>query len=241
MPDDVRTRLDEALRSAASRAYEAAAQHVGEEQEPQATRWRFAVSARVVITACCVLALALAVLWWAPHAQASAPPASLAGGLAQTSDPTARTPVPSLPPTPTAVVHVVGAVNAPGVYTLQAQSRVNDAVAAAGGASPDAALQALNLARLVVDGEQIVVPTVDQAAAAGPAAASEQQDHQALINLNTADAAHLEDLPGVGPVLAKRIVTYRDSHGPFATVDGVDAVPGVGPTLLAGIKDAATV
>ena len=134
-------------------------------------------------------------------------------------------------------VHVAGAVNRPGVYDLPAGSRVADAVEAAGGATDNATTDDINLARALVDGEQVRVPTEGEQmdAHGGPAGAGDR------ININQADASALEDLPGVGPVLAKRIVAYRDEHGPFASVDELDGVTGVGPAILEGLIDAATV
>lgn len=132
------------------------------------------------------------------------------------------------------VVDVVGAVAAPGVVRLAQGSRVVDAIAAAGGATADAQVSALNLARLLVDGEQIAVPTPGappaDSGAAGPAAGDD------LVDLNTADAAALDALPGIGPVLADRIVSHRED-GPFTTVDELADVAGIGPTLLERLRD----
>ncbi len=129
------------------------------------------------------------------------------------------------------VVHVVGAVAAPGVVRLPAGSRVLDAVAAAGGGTDDADLARLNLARVLVDGEQVVVPrpgdpspTTGTAPDGGPSAG--------LVDLNGATLVQLDGLPGVGPVLAQRIVDRR----PFTSVDELDEVSGVGPTLLERLR-----
>ncbi|UZN01816.1 ComEA family DNA-binding protein [Cellulomonas sp. S1-8] len=128
------------------------------------------------------------------------------------------------------VVHVVGAVADPGVVRLPLGSRVAEAVAAAGGSTPEADLAGVNLARVLTDGEQLVLPQVGAAPAAvvGP-----PQD--ALVDLNTADAVTLEALPGVGPVLAARIVEHR-AGSPFTTVDELDDVSGIGPALLAELR-----
>jgi len=134
------------------------------------------------------------------------------------------------PPTPPPlVVHVACAVMAPGVYALPPGSRVADAIQAAGGMAPEAAGEALNLAAPLEDGQYVCVPfrgtpTADPANHAPPAAQR--------LNINTADEAQLEALPGIGPTLARRIVAYRETHGPFATVDDLLAVSGIGPTLL---------
>ena len=132
------------------------------------------------------------------------------------------------------VVDVVGAVAAPGVVRLAQGSRVVDAIAAAGGATADAQVSALNLARVLVDGEQIAVPGPGEAPAdVGDPAAAGGDD---LVDLNTADAAALDALPGIGPVLADRIVSHRED-GPFTTVDELADVAGIGPTLLERLRD----
>lgn len=135
------------------------------------------------------------------------------------------------------VVHVVGQVAEPGLVRLPSGARLSDAVAAAGGATPEADLAAVNLARVVTDGEQVVVPAPGEVvpeatAAGGPATAA-----PTLVDLNTADAAALDGLPGVGPVLAERIVQWRADHGRFTTVEELTEVRGIGPALLADLRD----
>ncbi|MGN8246154.1 ComEA family DNA-binding protein [Cellulomonas soli] len=131
------------------------------------------------------------------------------------------------------VVHVVGHVTAPGVVHLPSGARVADAVAAAGGALAEADLAALNLAREVTDGEQIVVPAPGEVVA-GTSTSSAPGDDR--VDLNTADLAALDALPGIGPVLAQRIVDHR-SADPFTSVDQLDDVSGVGPALLADLRE----
>lgn len=125
-------------------------------------------------------------------------------------------------------VHVSGAVARPGLVTIDSGSRVADAILAAGGALPNAELGALNLAATVGDGTRLVVPTV----AAGTGLAGD-----GLIRVNSASASDLEGLPGVGPVLAERIVAYRESVGSFETVEDLLDVPGIGEAKLAAIRD----
>ncbi|WP_168915588.1 ComEA family DNA-binding protein [Microcella flavibacter] len=143
------------------------------------------------------------------------------------------------------IVHVLGAVRAPGIVELRPGDRVVDAIAAAGGTSDDADLAGVNLARLLADGEQLRVPRAGEvvapppapgAAAAGgtPAAGSAAAG---LVNINTADAAALEALPGVGPALAARIVAWREENGPFRAVDELLAVSGIGERTLDGMRD----
>lgn len=138
---------------------------------------------------------------------------------------------PSPPGVVNVEVHVVGWVMAPGVVSIPAGSLVVDAVLAAGGLRPGALVEAVNLAASVSGGQQIVVPGPDASIpGAGPAAPG-------LVNINSAPASELESLPGVGPVLAGRIVAYRDQHGPFSTVEDLLGVSGIGEAKLASLRD----
>lgn len=148
------------------------------------------------------------------------------------------------------LVHVVGQVHRPGVVRLPAGSRVDDALRAAGGATRSADLALVNLARPVSDGEQIHVPkpgetpspppVVPPAATSGgakgaPPAAS------GPVNLNTASESDLDSLPGVGPVLAARIIQWRTTNGRFTSVDDLGEVSGIGDKLLAQLRPLVTV
>jgi competence protein ComEA len=135
-------------------------------------------------------------------------------------------------------VHVLGAVERPGLYVLDLDARLLDAVAAAGGTTEDADLTAVNLARVMTDGEQIVVPVVGAAAEPGAPAAGSAD---ARIDLNTADQSTLETLPRIGPALAERIIAWREENGRFQSVDDLLAVPGIGEKLLEAIRDGARV
>jgi len=137
------------------------------------------------------------------------------------------------------VVAVVGQVVTPGLVTLPAGSRVADAVAAAGGALPGADLAAVNLARVLADGEQVAVG-VPGAADGGPPAAG-GADPAGQVNLNTATEAELEELTGVGPVLAGRIVQWRTDNGGFTSVDQLQDVDGIGPSTYEDLRDEVTV
>lgn len=146
------------------------------------------------------------------------------------------------------VVHVVGAVVSPGVVVLADGARVADAIAAAGGAASDADTEQLNLARVLGDGEQVRVPHAGEQLVApdpGPSppggASGGSTPGGGVVNINTAGAAELEALPGIGPALAARIVEYRDGHGPFASVDDLTDVPGIGPAKLEALRSQATV
>jgi len=136
-------------------------------------------------------------------------------------------------------VHVAGRVRRPGLVRLAAGSRVLDAVRAAGGTTPGADLDAVNLARKLVDGEQVRIPARGQAVAAPPAGVPGAQAAGPL-DLNTATAEQLDTLPGVGEVTAGRIVAYRSAH-PFTSVDELLEVPGIGQRRFEQLKDLVTV
>ncbi len=160
---------------------------------------------------------------------------------------------PTPEPTRTVRVHVVGAVVDPGVYVLGQDARIVDAVLAAGGMSAEADPEGVNLADRISDGQQLRVPFLDARpsptltpmppaedvrsgeSSTGPVSVS------GLINLNTASAAELERLPGIGPVLAQRIVTDREAQGPFASVEEIMRVSGIGEAIHAGLRDLVTV
>ncbi|RWR23808.1 ComEA family DNA-binding protein [Agrococcus lahaulensis] len=165
---------------------------------------------------------------------------AVAGGVAQRmvvdAQPAAIVPAPVATASAELVIDVQGAVAEPGVYRLPAGARVLDAVARAGGTVDGAAPGALNLARAVVDGEQLVVPTAEEQAALASAAPEEG----GLVSLNRADQSALETLPRVGPSLATAIVAHRDEHGPFTDVAQLDDVPGIGPALLATLTPLVT-
>ncbi|MFD5215080.1 helix-hairpin-helix domain-containing protein [Microbacterium sp. NPDC058345] len=131
-------------------------------------------------------------------------------------------------------VHVLGEVAKPGLYILDPQARLVDALAAAGGTLETADLQAVNLARPLSDGEQIVVPVRGATSDGGGAPAPPADDR---IDLNTADQAALETLPRIGPALAQRILEWREENGRFRAVEDLLAVPGIGEKLLAGIQE----
>ena len=136
---------------------------------------------------------------------------------------------------PRVTVHVVGAVRRPGLYRFAEGSRVADAVRRAGGASRRADLSLINLAAPLADGLQVVVPRRMEGPA-GPAAATAGVP-AGPVHLNTATPEQLDELPGVGPVTAQKIIEYREQHGAFRSVDELDAVPGIGPARLETLRD----
>lgn len=131
------------------------------------------------------------------------------------------------------VVYVSGAVASPGVLTLPASSRVIDAITAAGGATPEADLESINLARILVDGEQIRVGIVRESP---PAASEAGTPAGTCVRLTTATESELQTLPGIGPALAQRIISYRATHPRLSTVEELDDVPGIGPSLIEKIR-----
>ncbi len=152
------------------------------------------------------------------------------------------------PPTPAAItVYVTGAVNNPGVYTLPRLSRVQDAVLSAGGFSPTADQATVNLAAQLEDGAQISIPTITESTAAAGTAANSKKIPQSTptvnfpININTASVLTLQELPGIGATKAEAIVSHRQEHGPFATVEDIMDVPGIGAGIFSQLKGLITV
>ncbi len=137
-------------------------------------------------------------------------------------------------------VHVVGAVATPGVVALPSGSRVEEAVARAGGASDSADLSGVNLARAVVDGEQLRIPAIGEPPPPGAAPSVPGASTGGIangspggpLNLNAATEAELDALPGIGPALASRIVEWRTANGKFLSAEQLDEVSGIGPKLL---------
>ena len=134
------------------------------------------------------------------------------------------------------MVHVVGEVNAPGMYELETDSRVIDAVMAAGGLTSNAAECAVNLARTVNDGEQLTIPALSQ----GCSPSQGGTVTGSPLSLNSATAEQFDSLPGIGPTLADRIIQFRDTQGGFSSVDQLNDVSGIGDKLFAGLKDLVT-
>lgn len=209
--------------------------------------------ARLVTSAVSVVVVVVGA-WWlarspAPPTEASLPRTTTtviaAGGEG------ASTPVPTSVPAPPAttsadplVVHVAGAVRRPGVYEFTVGRRIADAVARAGGATADGRPHRLNLAAPLVDGMRVVVPVEGEtvhaalsadAVPAGPSGA-EAPGGGEPIDVNAADTRRLEELPGVGPATAAAIVADREASGPFASVDDLERVRGIGPATLERLR-----
>jgi len=187
------------------------------------SRRRTLVYALVLLS---LLVLAGRLLLPAGAARSKSPPAAV---VARPADAEARSRL---------LVHVVGAVRRPGLYRLPDGARFADAVAAAGGASAEAAIEQVNLAAPVADGLQVVVPRRLPVADAGVAGAAIPTETTAgPLHLNLATLEQLDKLPGVGPVTAQKILDYRQSHGAFTTVEQLDAIPGIGPARIEQLRE----
>ena len=170
-----------------------------------------------------VLVAVAAGMWWG-RSNAETPPL-LAGPVSTTGIVSVEASV--------ITVHVAGMVSRPGLVALAEGSRVADAVAAAGGLLPGAQAESINLAAQVADGEQIVIPgPSEDSPAVGSGGSADEK-----IHLNAATAAELDALPGVGPVIAERIVSFREEHGPFQALEDLLDVPGIGEAKLADLRD----
>jgi competence protein ComEA len=140
---------------------------------------------------------------------------------------------------PLLFVHVVGAVHHSGLFRLRDGSRVADALARAGGPTRHADLTAVNLAAPLVDGQQVVVPRRGPLGSA-PVAGAGRPGGGVMVSLASATVEQLDELPGIGPVTAQKIVDWRTSHGPFRSVDDLDDVPGIGPARIEQLRDLVT-
>lgn len=200
-----------------------------------------------VITAVVAAVIASTVTWFSrPTSEPVAPPA-----LSMTSEaPTSGKGPPQSDASPstaaTIVVSVIGYVATPGLVTLPDGSRVADAIAACGGATPDADLATVNLARVLTDGEQIAVGVPGVAGSGGETSATSGAGPASAgsgtkININTASVENFDSLPGIGPVIAARIIDFRTKHGKFKSVDDLSSVSGIGPSIMGNIKDLVTV
>jgi competence protein ComEA len=149
-------------------------------------------------------------------------------------------PTPEATPTPRPLrVYVSGAVHQPDVYPLLPESIVKDAILAAGGATDDADLDRINLALPVADGQHVYVPSLgEEDPPVQPP--SNQRAGDGKVNINTADVAALDLLPGIGPALAQRIIDYRQEHGPFARLEDIMEVSGIGPGTFEKLRDLIT-
>lgn len=178
---------------------------------------------------------------------ASSGPAASAGGSGTTGAVPGDNNGSATPDAASVLVHVAGAVKKPGVYHFAPGSRAQDAVRSAGGLVSGAAPAAVNLAAPLVDGQQLYLPTTSELPAAGDSAAAPSGPAPggggaggagapgstvSKINVNTADATDLQELQGIGPALSGRIIEFRTANGPFASLEELDAVSGIGPAMM---------
>ncbi|WP_173923895.1 ComEA family DNA-binding protein [Agromyces sp. Marseille-P2726] len=199
-----------------------------------APRTRIAVGASVVLFLACV-AVAAALSFSAAGGGDQGVVARFDAQAPATALPGDRAIVSSEP----LLVHVLGAVAEPGLVELAAGARVVDAVAAAGGFTAEADPAGVNLARPVVDGEQLVVLALGEAPPPAPDGTAAGAG-DGLVHLNTADVAALDTLPRIGPALAQRIIDWREANGPFTSVDQLLDVAGIGDAVFSGLADKVT-
>jgi competence protein ComEA len=240
----------------------------GEASAPPRLRWRTPWRVAALLAAPCLLLL-LWFAWQAWTAQPTLEPLvrsssaegtpGVSTGHGASAGTGADNGAPESQGGPQITVHVAGAVRNPGIFKLSNGARVFDAIAAAGGAEPAAELNNLNLAAVVQDAAKIHVPrtgetvpapaagsvgtggTVGGGGTTGNGSQGSGGSADGKLNLNTATADELDALPKVGPVLAKRIVEWRQQHGPFAAVEDLDAVDGVGPKMMETLLPLVTV
>ena len=191
--------------------------------------------AQVAAAVVAVLAAAVALFVWL---RPSPPPPELSIPLAGSSGPgQAVQPEHEREEGEEIYVHAAGAVVRPGVYRLPPGTRVADLVDAAGGLAPGAAPDLLNLAAEVVDGQQVYVPRAGERPPPGAGGGGATGAPAGPLDLNTATAEQLEELPGVGPATARAILDHRERHGPFASVDELLEVRGIGEAKLEALRD----
>lgn len=254
--------------SAVAAAYTAAhghpLEHSGLEEEARRRRW--SVTLRATLGAVIVVLLVVAGVVLTDLARSAGEPVTLGAvdpEAAESGASVAATPQPSpttVDPNGAAtgdgrddlvVVQIVGQVVSPGVVEVPRDARLVEAIAMVGGLTAEADPTAVNLARAVVDGEQIYVPAVGEdlsnrllpnpAPTTAAGAPGSPGQTSGLVNINTADLAALDSLPGIGPALAQRILDWRTNNGTFADVDELQEVSGIGPAVLAKLRDLVTV
>jgi competence protein ComEA len=189
------------------------------------------VGPRAAVAGVAMVGVVIGALWWL--SRQAPPPVESMLPLVEAVAPSSST---TAAPSPV-VVHVAGAVVAPGVHRLPPGSRVIDAVDASGGLLPDADAAAVNLAAPLEDGVQVYVPRVGEEPPVSSAGIGAPGASTGPIDLNTADATLLETLPGVGPATAAAIIDHRTRHGPFPSVDALLEVRGIGEAKLAALRD----
>lgn len=234
-------------RHAARRSLPAAGSRLGwADLVPDTMRGVTALGPPQMAVVAILVAVALALTsWWVIRAQPEQVPAAASVPV---TEPASAAPLVSPAPAPSAAastgsvtVDVAGKVRRPGIVVLATGSRVIDALQAAGGAKSGVSTTSINLARVLVDGEQILVGETGAAGAVGSAAAAPGTGGGPLVNLNTASQTELETLPGVGPVTATAIIAWRTEHGGFSAVEELLEVSGIGDATLQKIAPFVTI
>lgn len=230
---------------------------------------RAVVTPRVAMAACIVIVVlalgAIAAVVWPSSPQVEMPAvqdAAAVGTTPETTETAAETPgdpgqeANAQTQTGPLIVSVVGLVVHPGVVEVPSGARVVEAIERAGGLLPEANPASVNLAAPLMDGQQIVVGTEalpagemaggpgsagGSGAGAADSGAAGASESSGKINVNTATATQLEELPGIGPATATKIIDFREKNGPFASIDALEEVPGIGPAKVEDLRDAATV
>lgn len=197
------------------------------DQLDQIEKWRTYFGwERIAMTIAGVVAGAIAA-WWVFHTPRAPVEENIPLASVVTQPPKATT----------LMVHVLGAVQNPGVYSLPDGARVFEAVFLAGGFTPEADQPAINLAAALSDGTQIYVPIIGEPARSLPTGSVGGDPESSAVNINTASARELEGLPGIGPTTAQAIVAYRDENGPFQSIDDLLRVQGIGDSKLNAIRE----
>lgn len=228
------TRADIARRRLAQLAASFDAELPAPDDEPEIVRQRRRLGVpHIKVLTTLAVAGSVLLVWWLLSArpQTTEPQAPLAFATTDAADPTSQ------PPADDLVIDVVGKVNKPGIVTVPKGSRVYEAIEAAGGLKGKVDTTALNMARVLTDGEQLLVG-LEPAAVPGAAAFG---GPATKVNLNTATVEQLDTLPGVGPVTAQSILTWRTENGRFTSVDELLEVKGVGDATLAELRELVTV
>lgn len=205
---------------------------------------------RLVAGVAATLALLVGAIWLAsaPGGARGLPSSRADLGVSETAGTLTAVNSGSVPVAGELWVHVAGSVVNPGVYALAPGSRVKDAVGAAGGPSADAEISAVNLAAEIADGEQVFVPSRNDPAATGATSPSPgssggngQKSGSQKVNINKADAAQLDTLPGIGPSTAEKIIAFRVTNGPFKSVEELQRVDGIGDAKFKQLAQHVTV
>ncbi|MGE5654649.1 MAG: helix-hairpin-helix domain-containing protein [Bacillota bacterium] len=192
----------------------------------------------IIAAALGLLLIVTGATWWRMQAKAPVVIASPRGSEGSSNVSVSNPPV-AVAKSEQVIVHISGAVRQPGLYSVPLGARLNDAVQIAGGALAEADLDAVNLAAPLVDGQKYLIPVKGQQATALSSGSTSPSSGK--ININTAEAKTLEQLPGVGEVRAKAIIEYRQKNGPFRSIEDLKKITGIGDKTFEQLRDQVTV